>query len=36
MILRKIGTQEFEILEKSFFLVMARETVSNPTDFLNF
>ena len=28
MIFRKIGTPGFEILEKSFFLVMARETVS--------
>ena len=36
MILWKIGTPGFEILEKSFFLVMARETVSNPTDSLNF
>ena len=31
MILWKIGTPGFEILEKSFFLVMARETVSNRT-----
>ena len=31
MILWKIRTPGFEILEKSFFLVMARETVSNPS-----
>jgi len=36
MILWKIGTPGFEILEKFFFVVMAREIVSNPSDFLNF